>query len=463
MTPCSFIFKKIRVCMPSRVPLVAKQLRCATRALSRPRPLRDKNANDEEPFGSTKQSSGARKHGDKMPVAARAAPAPAAMKDEYGAMDADGETFTVDAYALESGIRLVRPQVRYRTYGAFNAQRDNCVVVCHALTGNAALDSWWGDMLGPGKLFDTQRYLIVCLNVLGSCYGTTGPTSINPATGLRYGASFPDVTVRDSVGLHILAVRDGIKARSVLAVIGGSLGGMQALEWAAMAGSYVKTVIAMCCGASHSPWQIGISETQRQAIYADAKWRGGDYPPDDGPASGLSVARQVAMITYRSHQAYLEKFGRELVADEPAGHGQERFHDVERYLRHQGVKFPARFDALSYVKLTRLMDTHDVGRGRGGVARALQSLQQPTLVLSVSSDALYPPEEQEQLARGLPHVEYRVIASNAGHDGFLLEQALVEFFSKSFLRRFAPVVELPSVCAGDQQHKQQQQQQRAML
>jgi len=367
-----------------------------------------------------------------------------AMQDEYGTMTSDGETYECASHVLESGQTLFQVQVRYRTYGSLNEDKDNCMVVCHALTGNAALDSWWGDMLGPGRLFDTRKYLVVCCNVLGSCYGTTGPTNVNLATGLPYSTAFPDVTIRDSVSLHLRAVKEGIGASSVVAVIGGSLGGMQALEWALIAGTYVKTVVAMCCGASHSPWQIGISETQRQAIYADPKWRGGQYPLSDPPVTGLSVARQVAMITYRSHQAYVEKFGRTEIFHEPAGNGQARFFDVENYLRYQGIKFPARFDALSYVKLTRLMDTHDVGRGRGGLENGLRRLVQPTLVLYISSDALYPPDEQEALARMLPCSEYHVINSSNGHDGFLLEQAMVDYFAKEFLGRHAPSIRLPS-------------------
>jgi homoserine O-acetyltransferase len=357
------------------------------------------------------------------------------MKDEYGSMTSEGDTYTCESVVLECGLTLRKPQVRYRTFGHLNEKRDNCLVVCHALTGNAALDSWWGEMLGPGKLFDSRKYMVVCLNVLGSCYGTTGPTSVNPDTNQPYGASFPPVTIRDSVGLHIRAVKEGIKATAVVAVVGGSLGGMQALEWALLAGpKFVKTVMAMCCGAMHTPWQIGISETQRQAIFADPKWRGGRYPVNDPPVAGLSVARQIAMITYRSHEAYMAKFGRRQ---------EEREFEVERYLHHQGAKFPQRFDALSYVTLTRLMDTHDVGRGRGGsVQAALASLVQPVLVLSVSSDMLYPPHEQEALAQMLPNAEYHVIVSDAGHDGFLLEQEAVAMYGKRFLERHDRVVKV---------------------
>ena len=199
------------------------------------------------------------------------------MQDEYGAMDASGETFVHPRdFVLESGAVLKQAQVRYRTFGSLNSGRTNAMVVCHALTGNASLDSWWGDMLGAGKLFDTSKYFVICANVLGSCYGTTGPTETNPDTGKRYGTSFPDVTLRDSVRLHISMVREGLGVEEVAAVVGGSLGGMQALEWALLGGpSFVRKVVAMCCGPAHTAWQIAISESQRQAIYADPKWNGG--------------------------------------------------------------------------------------------------------------------------------------------------------------------------------------------
>ena len=259
-----------------------------------------------------------------------------AMNDEYGAMTDEGETYETPRFELESGAVLEPAVVRYQTYGTLNARRDNAMVVCHALTGNASLHSWWGGMLGPGKLFDPERYFVICANILGSCYGTSGPTSINPRTGEPYGADFPDVTVRDTVKLHMQMVREGLGVRQVACVVGGSLGGMQTLEWAYMGGpKFVRAIIPMSCGPEHHPWQIGISETQRQAIYADPKWRGGHYPPDDPPRAGLSVARQIAMVSYRSHSAYSEKFGRKRVDDEDPGHRQRHFFDVEKYLRYQ--------------------------------------------------------------------------------------------------------------------------------
>ncbi|GBG24317.1 Homoserine O-acetyltransferase [Hondaea fermentalgiana] len=356
-------------------------------------------------------------------------------EDEYKRVDATGETFLAGSHKLENGLELQDVECRYRTFGTMNEDRTNVLVVCHALTGNAALDDWWGSMLGPGKLFDDSKMFVVCINVLGSCYGTTSPVSINPKTGKPYGRAFPDVTVRDSVSLHLRLVKEHLGAKSVACVVGGSLGGMQTLEWAALGGDFVKAILPMSCGAYHHPWQIAISEAQRQAIYADSNWHGGDYHAHGTyPAQGLSVARAMAMISYRTHAGYGRKFGRRQVKDRAAGQDQERFFQVESYLRHQGAKFVSRFDALSYVKLTRMMDTHDLGRNReGGVEGALHRMTQPTLIVSATTDALYPPEEQQYLHEHLPNSELFTIDTDHGHDGFLLCQEEIIPVARAFL------------------------------
>eukprot|EP00457_Paulinella_chromatophora_P002442 gb/GEZN01002447.1/.p1 GENE.gb/GEZN01002447.1/~~gb/GEZN01002447.1/.p1 ORF type:complete len:461 (-),score=76.50 gb/GEZN01002447.1/:1034-2416(-) len=367
------------------------------------------------------------------------------MDDEYGKMDDSGETFRVENFELECGVTLKQAQVRYRKFGEFNEKKDNCLVVCHALTGNAAVDSWWSDIFGPGRMLDPSKYLIVCANVLGSCYGSTGPVAENPETGKPYGNKFPDTTIRDTVRLHHRLVKQGLGATSIACVVGGSLGGMQTLEWAAICGpEYVRSIIPICCGAYHRAWQIGISETQRQAIYADPKWQGGAYEKKPGhePDHGLSVARQIAMITYRSHEAYNEKFGRKQVTgleeEKLTERDGQRVHwDVERYLRYQGYKFLSRFDALSYVKVTRMMDSHDVGRGRGGVEAALAKMTMPALIVAVSSDALYPPSEQRELHRMLPHSEFLLVESPNGHDGFLLDHDKISPVALKFLAKYA--------------------------
>lgn len=340
------------------------------------------------------------------------------MQDEYGAMDASGSTYSRQKYKLESGSVLPELDIRYKTFGELNEAKDNVVVVCHALTGNASLDEWWGSMLGPGKSFDTEKYLVVCANVIGSCYGSTGPTSVNPETGKVYGNTFPDVTIRDTVGAHIEMVQQGLGVKSIHAVIGGSLGGMQALEWALLGGSFVKKAVIIGCGTEHTAWQIGISEAQRQCIYADPKWNGGNVDMTDPPRRGLGVARQQAMVTYRTAKAYRDKFGREM-KKQPDGSTQ---FEVRGYLEYQGMKFEDRYDPISYIKITEQMDTHDVGRGRGGAQAALSKMEAEVMIIGIDSDILYPIHEQQALQALIPGAELEIIRSDEGHDGFLLEQ-----------------------------------------
>lgn len=231
------------------------------------------------------------------------------------------------------------------------------------------------------------------------------------------------------MNLHLRMVKEALGARSVACVVGGSLGGMQAIEWALLGGHpFVRSAVVIACGARHTAWQIGISETQRQAIYADPNWRGGAFDPAQPPTQGLSVARQIAMFSYRTPQGFDAKFGREMHADDG------RF-QVRRYLEYQGQKFLTRFDALTYVRLTEKMDTHDVGRARGGVEAALGAVKQPVLVLGIDSDVLYPLREQEELAGLVPGGELRVVHSREGHDGFLLEQQQVGGAIAEFLAR----------------------------
>eukprot|EP00051_Salpingoeca_urceolata_P020653 m.312439 g.312439 ORF g.312439 m.312439 type:complete len:515 (+) comp19658_c4_seq4:456-2000(+) len=354
----------------------------------------------------------------------------ATMDDEYGAMQAEGEQHVFLSHQLESGRELTMVPVQYKTFGQLNAAGDNGLVVCHALTGNASLDSWWGPLLGPGKLFDTDKYFVVCANILGSCYGTCGPRTIDVTTGKPYSGDFPIVTVRDTVALHARLVKEVLGVTRVVSVIGGSLGGMQAIEWALMEPELVQSVVPIACGAAHSAWQIAVSEPQRQAIYADPNWKGGFYDPSQPPASGLAVARQMAMVTYRTFGAYQQRFGRQRQTD------QDTF-KVESYLHHQGRKFVKRFDAVSYVRLTQQLDSHDVGRGRGGVEAALSKLKARALVVGVDSDVLYPVEEQQLLHRltGASEQDFVVLKSDNGHDGFLLEPEQLSAAVSSFFQR----------------------------
>ena len=317
-------------------------------------------------------------------------------------------------FALESGVELSPVTVAYRTWGRLNAGRDNAVLVCHALTGSPDADAWWPDLLGPGRALDPDHDFIVCSNVLGSCYGTTGPTSIRPETGRPWGGDFPAVTVRDIVRLQA-ALLDALGVRRLRLVVGGSLGGMQVLEWALTFPDRVDAIAAIATSARHSAWCIALSEAQRQAIAADPRWRGGHYEPGNGPDDGLATARLIAMCTYRSYESLESRFGRA-----PATSEGQPF-AVQEWLRHHGQALVDRFDAASYVALTRAMDTHDVGRGRGGTREALASVHVPALVVSIDTDVLYPPAEQEALAQGIPTAQLVTLRSPHGHDAFLIE------------------------------------------
>lgn len=370
----------------------------------------------------------------------------AGMEDEYGEMTNEGQTYTHPTpFVLESGETLANAKLRYMTYGTLDEKsRDNVLVVCHALTGNASLHAWWGDLLGSGKAFDTDRYFVVCCNLLGSCYGSTSPISTDPTSpsgDKQYGIDFPDVSVRDSVRLQLHLLRDHLALSSVKCVVGGSFGGMQVVEYAAQAGAgaapFVRSVIPIACGTEHSAWQIAVSEAQRQAIYADPKWRGGRPTLKDPANGGLRVARQIGMISYRTSKGYDTKFGRRRRKDTSSSsskeYGREAAWQVKSYLEYQGDKILTRFDPITYVKLTEQMDSHDVGRGRGGKVRALANVRIPAMVLGIDSDVLYPLYEQEELATLLPNGELNVITSDAGHDGFLLEQDQVAGYITRFL------------------------------
>ena len=365
------------------------------------------------------------------------------MKDEYGAMDDSGDTFLVENFGLENGHTLPQAQLRYQTYGTLNEQRNNVLVVCHALTGNASLHAWWGDLLGEGRAFDTSRYFVVCSNILGSCYGSTSPRSIDPKTGRAYGMDFPDISVQDTVRLQLQLLQDGLQVQSVKCVIGGSFGGMQATEFAVQAGSsdadftdadgkpFVRSVVPIACGAQHTAWQIAVSEVQRQAIYKDPQWIAGNY---DQATDGLQIARQLGMVSYRTPTGYRHKFGRHVKTPDSPPYGRHATWQVQSYLTYQGEKFLSRFDPVTYVKMTEQMDSHDVSRGRGGsVSHVLRGVTIPALVLGIDSDVLYPLEEQQELADLLPNGHLKVIHSDDGHDGFLLEQEQVAQHIVDFL------------------------------
>lgn len=329
-------------------------------------------------------------------------------------------------FTTEGGFTFERPAVAYRTWGRLNAARDNAVVVCHALTGTPDAADWWGGLFGPGRLLNPERHFVICANVLGSCYGTTGPRSEDPATGAPYGARFPVVTVRDTVRLHARLL-DALGVEGVACVLGGSMGGMQALEWALM-DRRVRAAVVVAVGAAHTAWQIGLSEAQRQAIYADAKWRGGGYPPDDPPAAGLAAARAVAMMSYRTPDLFEARFGRRSQPD------ADDVFEIESYLRYQGRKLAARFDALSYVRLTQLMDRYDVAAGRGTPEAVLGALDVPVLAVGIASDLLYLPAEVRRVAALCRHGTYAELETPFGHDAFLVAFELLHDAMLPFLR-----------------------------
>ncbi len=321
------------------------------------------------------------------------------------------ELIRLSELTLDSGRTLTDVPVAYDAWGELNARGDNAIIVCHALTGNTEANVWWEALIGPGRPLDTDRYFVVCVNVLGSPYGSMSPLTEDPEAGRPYGPDFPDVTIRDTVRAH-RAVLEALGVRRAHFALGGSMGGMQALEWA-FEDDFVDGIVPIAVGGRHSSWCIGFSEAQRQAIYADRRWNDGRY--DEQPQDGLAAARMIAMISYRSRISFEERFGR-LAHDGVGG-----LYAVESYLRYQGEKLVDRFDANCYVQLTHQMDTHDVARGRGDYATVLSNIDQRTLVVGVDSDILYPVAEQEELASLIPNARLEIISSAHGHDTFLIE------------------------------------------
>lgn len=339
------------------------------------------------------------------------------------------QTKTFDQpFVTESGRSIPEPEVAYQTWGSLNRHRNNAVLVCHALTGNSAADEWFGGLFGKGKTLDPEQHYIICPNVLGSCYGTTGPTSGNPETGKPYRTDFPIVTVRDMVRLH-QRLLDSLGVQGVEMVIGGSLGGMQALEFSIM-DLRVRSAVVMGMGKAHSPWAVGISHTQRQAIFSDPNWNNGFYDEEHPPAKGLALARMIAMNSYRSPADFQSKFARR------RQDGTLQF-EVESYLNYQGQKIVDRFDAVSYVRLTQAMDAHDVAHNRNTYREILGGVRTPVLVVGIDTDMLYPTEEQKELADLLPYGQYAEIESPYGHDAFLIEfeqiNRLVHTFKQEIL------------------------------
>mgnify|MGYP002078317932 CR=1 FL=1 len=326
-------------------------------------------------------------------------------------------------FELECGASLPEVQIAYRTYGVLNPDADNVTWICHALTASADADNWWAGLFGPGNIFDPEKQFIVCANILGSCYGTTGPASENPGTGRPYGKEFPLITIQDMVKVHRL-LRDHLGIKKVELLIGGSMGGQQALEWAVTEPDFIRNLVVLATNAKHSPWGIAFNEAQRMALEADPTLLENGLP--EAGRKGLEAARAVAMLSYRHYQAYSK------TQVEPDGDKLSDFR-ASSYQRYQGSKLYKRFEPLSYISLSRSMDTHNVGRGRGGVEKALSSVKARTLVIGIETDVLFPPNEQEFIAGHVPGANFQVIDSLYGHDGFLVEFTKIAALIRPFL------------------------------
>jgi homoserine O-acetyltransferase len=371
--------------------------------------------------------------------------------NSIGIVEQQSFTFAEDEpFCLESGATLSPVTIAYETYGRLNADRSNAVLICHALSGSghaagyhAATDDkpgWWDDCIGPGKAFDTDRFFVICSNVIGSCYGSTGPMHINPKTGEPYGLHFPVVTIGDMVRAQIHLI-DSLGIDKLLAVAGGSMGGLQVLEWSAHHPHRVHSAIPLATTAHHSPMLIAFSEVGRQAIYADPYWNDGNYYlADKKPDAGLAVARMVGHITYLSEQSMHQKFGRRLQNLERYGYEFETEFQIESYLKYNGNSFTRRFDANSYLYVTKAMDYFDLSQPTGSVAAAFaDSIHIKFLVVSFTSDWLYPSYHSKELVSALTaagaDVTYLDIKSSWGHDAFLLEVETMTNLLGSFLDR----------------------------
>ena len=365
---------------------------------------------------------------------------------EANAPTSEVATFS-DGLMLDAGTVLAPLQVAYQTYGVLNADRSNAVLVCHALTGDqhAANDNpvtgkpgWWSRAIGPGLVIDTDRYFVICANVLGSCMGTTGPAAHDPATGEPYGLDFPVVTIRDMVRAQALLV-DHLGIDRLFAVIGGSMGGMQVLQWAASFPTRVFAAMPIATAARHSAQNIAFHEVGRQAVMADPDWRQGRYWADGvTPRKGLGVARMAAHITYLSEGALARKFGRGLQDREALTFGFDADFQVESYLRHQGLTFVERFDANAYLYLTRAMDYFDLAADHGGrLADAFRGTPTRFCVASFTSDWLFTTAEARVLVQALnasgANVSFVEIESDKGHDAFLLDEPELDGVMQGFL------------------------------
>jgi homoserine O-acetyltransferase len=352
---------------------------------------------------------------------------------------------------LDCGKSLTPFTIAYMSYGALNAAKSNAILICHALTGDQFVASdhpltgkpgWWTTTVGPGKPIDTDRFFVICVNVIGGCMGTTGPASVDPSTAKPFGLSFPLVTIRDMVRAQAMLV-EHLGISKLLAVVGGSMGGMQALQWAASYPERVRAVMPIACAARHSAQNIAFHEVGRQAIMADPDWRGGEYQlHNTRPAKGLAVARMAAHITYLSEAALQRKFGRSLQNREALSFKFAPDFQIESYLHHQGQTFVDRFDANSYLYITRAMDYFDMAADHGGrLVEAFGDHPPRFCIISFTSDWLFPPAENKSIAHALnavaANVSFVEIKTDKGHDAFLLDEPEMFDTVRGFLNALA--------------------------
>ncbi len=372
------------------------------------------------------------------------------MNTSVGLVQNQYYTFAKDTpMRLDNGETLGPITLAYETYGQLNPEANNAILICHALSGDLHVagqhnledpaPGWWDECVGPGKAFDTDQYFVICSNVVGGCQGSTGPSSINPETGKPYGLSFPVITIGDMVRAqrHLI---DHLGIEKLVTVAGGSMGGMQVLEWASRYPQRVRSAIPIATTARHSPMLIAFGEVGRQAIYADPNWNNGDYYQGTHPDAGLAVARMVGHITYLSEDSMHEKFGRRLQTREHFGYDFETDFAIESYLRYNGQRFTERFDANSFLYVTKALDYFDLANGYEKLSQAFTSSTDLTyLVLSFTSDWLYPAYHAKELVSALTaadcDVTYLNIEFTWGHDAFLLEVETMTKLLSQFLRR----------------------------
>ncbi|MGQ9609949.1 MAG: homoserine O-acetyltransferase MetX [bacterium] len=369
------------------------------------------------------------------------------MNDSVGIVETKYFTFAhpPNELVLDSGEKLGPITLAYETYGKLNEDKSNAILIVHALSGDAhaagyhegaTKPGWWEGAIGPGKAFDTEQYFVICSNIIGGCKGSTGPSSINPKTGKRYATDFPTITIRDMVKAqrHLI---DYLKIDRLLCVAGGSMGGMQVLEWMATYPERLKSAIPIATAAKHSPQQIAFNEVGRQAIMSDANWKNGNYYDSELPAKGLALARMIGHITYMSDKSMEEKFGRQ------RKNGKQPFKfsiefEVEGYLHYHGDNFVKRFDANSYLYITKAMDMFDVSKGRP-LNEVFTGLDAKVLVISFKSDWLYPSYQSLEIVKACKmagvDTTYCEINSTYGHDAFLLEMESETHLIKHFLKK----------------------------